>query len=867
MKHTVSVAILWAKGPVKATVEVVGGELGALTLAKGKGRIAGGVVRTTSTEPVRLTIRVDEARIGVGANPTLVRVTAGTQGFTFFLRDVTSASPIYLPLFGAAVVPAADARGYGDVEQAVRDKGLLSIRQAIEAEPEESYEQACVGNRDLMCPTWLGLGRDMRFFEVAHDARTGYWGYVQPRYHSVVSTAPETDGKPYRLDFVVGPGASCRVKIERRLEEGCLPILRSVQREGALDYHVTVFATLEKGPLTAKRLRGSDWRASYPNMGGQMLKPEEREQLKDLIETEMHGREEETVCWVRVEAVNTTGAPAYAWFRVPKFKYDGARGFSAFESGRVLCVNRIDGEPVPQDEMAVLVAPGKTVVLDMLIPHQPLPPERAARLAKLDFGQHLEACRAFWKARLAAAAAISVPEPAVDERIKAGLLHCDLVTLGKEPAGTLLATIGWYAPIGSESSPIIQFFDSMRWHGVAERSLQFFLDRQREDGFIQNFGGYQLETGPALWSMGEHFRYTRDTVWVRRIRPNLLKACDFLLAWRNRNKRAELRGRGYGLLDGKVADPEDFFHSFMLNALSYVGIARVAEMLEEVDPAQSRRLAREAAAFRRDIRTAYYEAMARSPVIPMSDGTWLPTVPPWAEYPGALALYAEGGNWWTHGAFGSRDSLIGALYLVTGEVLEPDESGAEVLLRMHQQLFTANNAGFSQPYYCRHDQIHVLRGEVKEFLKTYYNQFSALQDRQTYTFWEHYFFASQHKTHEEGWFLMQTRWMLWLERGDTLRLLSAIPRRWLENGKRIALDKVATYFGPLSVEVESRLAGGLIEAEVRCDTTRRPRSVVIRLPHPDQRQPRRVEGGVYDPATESVRVARFAGRARIRLFF
>jgi hypothetical protein len=407
----------------------------------------------------------------------------------------------------------------------------------------------------------------------------------------------------------------------------------------------------------------------------------------------------------------------------------------------------------------------------------------------------------------------------------------------------------------------------MRWHNVAERSLQFFLDRQRADGFIQNFGGYQLETGPALWSMGEHFRYTRDTAWVRRIKSKLVKSCDFLLAWRDRNKRPELRGRGYGLMDGKVADPEDFFHSFMLNALSYVGIARVAEMLKEVDPTQSKRLAKEAAEFKKDIRIAYYESMARSPAFPMGDGTWLPSVPPWAEYRGALAMYADGGEWATHGAFGARDSLIGSLYLVTGEVLAPEEIGTEVLLRMHQQLFTVKNAGLSQPYYCRHDQIHLLRGEVKEFLKTYYNQFTALQDRQTYTFWEHYFHASQHKTHEEGWFLMQTRWMLWLEQGDTLRLMNAIPRRWLENGKQIALKNVATYFGPLTVGIESKIATGVIEADVQCTGARHPSTVVIRLPHPGQRKPTRVEGGTYDPATESVRVARFTGRAKIRLFF
>jgi len=431
----------------------------------------------------------------------------------------------------------------------------------------------------------------------------------------------------------------------------------------------------------------------------------------------------------------------------------------------------------------------------------------------------------------------------------------------------VLATIGWYGPIGSESAPIIQFFDSMGWHHLAERALQFFLNRQRDDGFIQNYGGYQLETGPALWTMGEHYRYTRDNAWVKRIRPNLLKACEFLLKWRERNKKPELRGKGYGLLDGKVGDPDDFFHSFMLNGLSYVGIQRVAEMLAKIDPQASRHLAREAREFKRDIRTAFYEALAQSPVVPIGDGTWVSSAPPWAEYPGALALYAEGGQWFTHGAFCVRDSLAGALYLVIAEVLDAAELGTEFLLKSHQALMTVRNAGLSQPYYCRHDYIHLKRGEVKAFLKTYYNQFSALQDRETYTFWEHYFHASQHKTHEEAWFLMQTRWMLWWEDGDVLRLLSGIPRAWLNDGQTIALDKVASYFGPVTLKIESQLARNRITAQVVCNTNRKPKTVLIRVPHPEGRKAVKVEGGVYDAEHETVRITPFKGKVNVTLYF
>ncbi|MDD5678028.1 MAG: hypothetical protein PHW60_08585 [Kiritimatiellae bacterium] len=872
---TKCIALEWQSGPVQAELTVVHGQLQSVRIVQGKGRVSG-KGRIQAKGPVRLECRIADAQLKAGAFATRLTVTGKPHAFTCFVRDINRDHPIYIPAYGVMITEAADRRSYTEIEAEIRELGFVGKSQQIELEPEETYENACRGNRDLMCPTWLGLGRDMRFFEVGYDPKLGYWGYVQPRYHSTLQNIPESGDKPYSIGFVVGPGNSCRYDITRRLEDGVLPILRSTQREENVHYHLTVFCTLENRPLSANAVRGSEWTACYPNTGGNMLTPEEREKLKDLLRAEMRARDEETVCVIRIAAVNTERTPQYAWFKGGSFYgarllkpagYQSANGYGILESGRVFAIHRLNGAPMPEEEMAVLLQPGETAIFEILIPHQPLPRARAAKLSKLDFDAHLNACRKFWRAKLSAAASIHVPERAINERIQAGLLHCDITTLGKEPDGAALATIGWYSPIGSESAPIIQFFDSMGWHHLAERALQFFFNRQREDGFIQNFNGYQLETGPALWTMGEHFRYTRDIAWVKRIRPNLLKACEYLLAWRERNKKPELRGKGYGLLDGKVADPQDFFHSFMLNGLSYVGIQRVAEMLANIDPQASRRLAREAREFKQDIRAAFYEALARSPVVPIGDGTWVSSAPPWTEYPGALALYAEGGKWFTHGTFSGRDSLIGSLYLVISEVLDANELGTEFPLKSHQALMTVRNAGLSQPYYCRHDYIHLKRGEVKAFLKTYYNQFTALQDRGTYTFWEHYLGASQHKTHEEAWFLMQTRWMLWLEDGKDLRLLSAIPRAWLADGQAIRLNRVASYFGPLTFAVESQLNRNRISAHVECDGNRKPKTVLIRVPHPEGRKAIKVEGGVYDAKHETVRITPFKGKADVVIYF
>jgi hypothetical protein len=125
--------------------------------------------------------------------------------------------------------------------------------------------------------------------------------------------------------------------------------------------------------------------------------------------------------------------------------------------------------------------------------------------------------------------------------------------------------------------------------------------------------------------------------------------------------------------------------------------------------------------------------------------------------------------------------------------------------------------------------------------------------------------VSVHKTHEEAWFLMETRWMLYLEENQTLKLLAGVPRKWLENGKEIEITKVASYFGPLSFRVVSNIDKGYIEATIDCKSERMPQQVILRIPHPSFKKPVKVTGGLYNDADETVIIKPFYGMASIRL--
>ncbi len=882
------IAIEWENNPIQGHVHVTNGQISRFEFAKGEGQFLLDRFVMESNGSCRLQLVIEEYSNSFVNEElkTIVTIATDTNPFSFFLGDINQACPIYIPDYGVVVTEACDSRSYTQISEQIRNKGLLTNLEKMELEREESYEAAASHTRNYACPTWLGLSRDIRIFEVNVRGMMGntfwrspfagselQWDSVQPRLHGSEVGLPENQNQPVRYQYMVGRGIGCVDGVTRRLEEGVLPILHTEIVDDDIIYHAVSFVSYEKSGLHEETLMGTHYLIADGYGFGHMLTEEQNMHREKLLEQQWKHKEE-TVLYYRAQAVNTAQVPRYAWFKnvIPNggalpYQFDREHGISSYDADRVYCVAKLNGSPLHAEESAILLMPGETATYEFYLPHQPISRTRAEELILQDYESRYAECREFWKRKLARRGQMHLPEQRVDEMVKAGLLHLDLVSYGNEPEGTIVPAIGLYTAIGSESSPIIQFMDSMGWENVAQRAVSFFLDKQHENGFIQNFGGYMLETGAALWCIGEHYRYTRNEKWLIEIKPKLWKSYEYLMNWRLKNCEGDREDLGFGMLEGKTADPEDPFHSFMLNGYAYLGLSRLAEMLAKSDPERSSRIREEAENFKLDIRTAYFKSIAQSPVVPLGNGHWVPSAPPWIQYRGPLALYAEGGKWFTHGTFMGRDSLLGPMYLIFQEVIRVDEAAAEYLLHYHNELMFTRNVAFSQPYYSIHPWIHLRRGEVKPFLKAYYNGFSGLADRETYSFWEHYYQVSPHKTHEEAWFLMQTRWMLYLEEGEVLNLLPGIPSKWMENGKKIQLDNVVSYFGAFSLLVESHVDDGYISLKLQFHTDRFPNTVSVRLPHPEGKLPRETKGGHYIHALDRIEASLQSASIEVSLYF
>ena len=68
---------------------------------------------------------------------------------------------------------------------------------------------------------------------------------------------------------------------------------------------------------------------------------------------------------------------------------------------------------------------------------------------------------------------------------------------------------------------------------------------------------------------------------------------------------------------------------------------------------------------------------------------------------------------------------------------------------------------------------------------------------------------------------------------ETLRLMFATPKAWLADGKQIKVERAPTVFGPVSMNVQSKLSKGEVIAEVDLPKRNQPKQILLRARVPD----------------------------------
>jgi hypothetical protein len=848
---------------------------------------------------------------GMDVDRSIITLRTKAGGVSFLPGMAINDGPIDIPDFGIYV--CNNAAKVVRSEYLAANRGRTRIIDAVAKHPEQTLENAFSNiQARRVTLSFLGVDSNNQKFGIAPDG------------HVVVGYNDPSFGQPMRAQFAVyfetteepllfqsaspslpqAENVAFAESKHQSLEDGWLPILTTNWSQNDLIFERTDFAQLRQffEPLDESKLMGDEPAVLVSRLS-----------ISNPSPVAKTGR------YYIQPWKPATGGVGYG----PR-PVNGKNKWMAGLEGQVATVTE-SGEQhafcfvdtngrgslslVPElnaVRYSLEIRPGQQHVVHTVIPGTPLPVGDASHLSGLPYERMHTATAQYWKARRDESMQVELPEKHLQNIFDATQHHFLLAMTkdGKRGEYYPNSAMFGYGSIGSESSPIMHALDMRGMPHRVRGCLRSWLSTQgdlmpagdyasKEGGFYRFWPNYTVDQGGVLWALAEHYLYTRDKAWLREVAPQIVAGCDFIIRERNRTKKEGPNAKQpvwYGLAPaGCVADPHDWEYSFMLNGYFYLGLKKSAKVLEDVDPVNAKRIAAEAVDYLQAIRKALAESIALSPVNRLRDNTCVPTVPPYVGLRGFSTDVKDSVDPDRRHGY-AYDVTIGPFHLVKSEVLRPNDREVDWMLNALEDrffLFTPlpsrvnldrlgsdwfNLGGFEklQPYYVHYQDAYLQRDQVPNFLRGFYNTLASISDPQTLTFQEELDFggAQPHKTHEEGWFFHQLRFMLLMEVDEDLHLGRGIPRRWMENGKQVSVRKAPTYFGEAGYQIRSQADANRIEATVNPPSRNRPRNLYLRFRHPAQRPMRKVTLNNepwkdFDPVKELIRLPSDRGELRV----
>lgn len=470
----------------------------------------------------------------------------------------------------------------------------------------------------------------------------------------------------------------------------------------------------------------------------------------------------------------------------------------------------------------------------------------------------------FWLDWLARGALFSVPEPAVNELFRANLWHALRLPRrhGGEGRDVRLDLPYSNFAYGQEGTPwpineavyVDYMLYDLRGHHDAcvEELLSIYRHNQQADGRVGGYANWGVYTPGMIYVVAKHYLLSGDRDDLDRLLPCTLKALDWCLAEieRNRGRPGPSGGLIYAPLNDLTGDGVWAF----TQAYTYAALKLFARVLRQIGHPRAPECLAAARDFIQAVERGFGTAATGSPLVQLRDHTWTAYVP--CEATTAGRLYEQ---WYP------TDVDTGALHLSRLGAFDPTGPLTACLLDDHEDNLYLNGWGLAnEPVYNQQATVHLLRDDPKAVIRAFYSYMACAFSHTVFEPVEHRWAWGQYfgpPSTDGAWFELYRNMLIREVENDTLLLLQATPRAWLADGKVIEVRRAPTYYGRLSMRVESRAASGALLAEIDMPERTIPGTLLIRLRHPNGRPIRSVAvngrpWNDFDAQKEWVRIER-----------
>lgn len=765
---------------------------------------------------------------------TVVMNQEGTRGFTVSIGQLLEEKALWVPSLHVYLAAGDPPVSFPDHMKELAVWNGKRILERVEKEPEASYSEYTVRWEDMGSPAYthpnqpapghiVGLTWDSAVAKFGIDRGAGVWNdYGNPDH--------------FRFWFDFGDLTKGILKAwkSQSLKDG-LPVLTTVFEREGVRYDVEQFAYPLNGPPGERR-------GDIPML-----------LLQKVRATDLTGKSRT----IPVTMSHRRQFPAFVHSDVMLERHGRAQLLSDSAFHRVLfAIEGIDQEAewsgthdYQREEKRVdatvylsLPANGSREFV-VKLPSPMVNPSDAASLDAIDYDAARKATLDFWSAWENRGAQFQVPEQAVNDLFRATLWHAlrlprrhggqqDGVQIDLPYSNFAYSQTGTPWPVNQAVYVDYMLYGLRGYHDVAvEELMAQYRNNQEYNGHVNGYANWVSNTPGMLYAVAQDYLLYRDRPALDRLMPHSLKALDWCLKEiRDSEQRS---GPGRGLVMGPLNDGTGEGVWAFNQAYMYAALERFGQMLESIGNSRAGEALETAHKLHAAIAQAFATAATRSTLVQLRDHTWIPYVP--SE---AFAYRRILDQWYP------TDVDTGAVHLLRLKAVPANGELADSLLNDHEDNLYLKGWGMAnEPVYNQQGTAYLLRDDPKATIRTFYSYMASAFSHSVFEPVEHRWTHGQYfgPPSTDGAWCELFRNMLVREVDDqTLLLAQAPPRQWLKDGLKIEVQRAPTYFGPVSYRIESQAGTGKILATIQFERENRPRTLLIRFRHPDERPIRSV---------------------------
>jgi|GEM_PF-903606 len=478
-------------------------------------------------------------------------------------------------------------------------------------------------------------------------------------------------------------------------------------------------------------------------------------------------------------------------------------------------------------------------------------------------GQHyneiLEKVKIYWKEVLAGGMQIDVPEKIVNNAYKTWRINNFLLVQEdkfRQSYKTIDAPFFYEGIFGYAAAMYLNTITTGGYFEEAKKCARMFIKLQRPDGGISGVNRANdiipHQHGAILYTISQIYRMERDDEWFKDIIPDIIKACDWIIKERSKNKTLVdgEKSLTYGMLPEfrYNVDTGTGTMEYVGNSWCWAGLNQVAIALRELGgdyQSEAIRLKKEADEYREDI----FISMKKS-AVKQGDLTFLPMVMTNNE---PYVDLLENGKAVYYNILSPR--------MLEAEIFDKDDEKIQwipdflerrngIILGI-ARFVNGNKFGYTAHFSAGYAITNLRMNKIDKFLLTFYGMISYGMARELYSTQEHdnfitgkndpWYYARQPHLHSTSELIRITNQMLIKEERDEIWLAYGTPRKWLEDGKKIEVKKAQTCFGPFNYNIESFVSEGYIKTNISTSIRMSPSAVKLKLRHPQGKNISRVE--------------------------